>query len=79
MGFVMLAARPIVTVVILSHPPGATVRVNGREVGKTPLSTDVAAFQHATILWSASGGAFKTQQVYPQAEGDRFTATLPGP
>lgn len=71
-------ARPTVTVVILSQPPGARVRINGRAAGETPLSTTLPAFEHTTLLWSAAGGASKTQQVYPQAEGDRFTATFAG-
>jgi hypothetical protein len=69
--------RPMVTVKILSQPAGATVRVNGTAVGRTPLDVSVPAFERGTIVWSHTGGATKTLQIYPQRAGTVFSATLP--
>lgn len=71
--------RPLVTVKIESRPPGATVRVNGRAVGKTPLATKVLAFERGTVVLSHDGGAIKTMQIYPQADNTVVSATLPKP
>ncbi|HRC59272.1 MAG TPA: PEGA domain-containing protein, partial [Kofleriaceae bacterium] len=71
--------RPLVTVKILSTPPGATVRVNGRELGKTPAQAKVHAFERGTIVLSHNGGAIKTMQIYPQADNTVVSATLPKP
>jgi hypothetical protein len=69
--------RPVVTMKILSRPLGATVRVNGKEVGRTPVTASVNAFERGTIIWTHSGGATKTLQIYPQTDGAVVTATLP--
>ncbi len=71
--------RPLVTVKIESKPPGANVRVNGRAIGKTPLSTKVLAFERGTVVLSHDGGAIKTMQIYPQADNTLVSATLPKP
>jgi PEGA domain len=69
--------RPLVTIKVVSTPPGATVRLNGRAVGATPLSTTVLAFEKATLVWNQLGGATKTLQIYPQSNGTVYAATLP--
>jgi PEGA domain len=69
-------SRPVVAVRILSRPAGATVRLNGKDLGKTPLTAQVTAYEHATLIWIAPDGATRTQQIYPQAEGDSFSAIM---
>lgn len=69
-------ARPVVSVRVLSRPPGLTVRLNGQDLGKTPLSAEVPAFEHGTLLWLAANGATRTQQIYPQENGATYTTNL---
>jgi PEGA domain len=69
-------ARPLVTIKVTSRPPGATVRLNGRDVGRTPLTTEVPAFERYTVVWSNRAGATATQLVYPQTDDETFSATL---
>lgn len=69
-------ARPLVKIHITSRPPGAIVRLNGRDVGKTPLTTEVPAFERYTVVWSSRTGATATQLIYPQEDGESVTATL---
>lgn len=69
-------SRPVVAVRILSRPAGATVRLNGKDLGKTPLTAQVTAYEHATLIWIAPDGATRTQQIYPQAKGDSFSAIM---
>lgn len=69
-------ARPTVKIHVTSRPPGAMVRLNGRDVGKTPLTTEVPAFERYTVVWSNRNGATATQLIYPQADGESFAATL---
>ncbi len=69
-------ARPIVKLHITSRPSGAMVRLNGRDVGETPLTTEVPAFRRHTVVWSDHSGATATQLVYPQGHGESVTATL---
>lgn len=75
----MRLTRPMVNVKIESKPPGANVRVNGRAIGKTPLSTKVLAFERGTVVLSHDGGAIKTMQIYPQTDNTLVSATLPKP
>ncbi|HET6611968.1 MAG TPA: PEGA domain-containing protein [Kofleriaceae bacterium] len=53
-------SRPMVTLWVLSMPPGATLWVHGHKVGKTPTKIQVRGFERAPLKVKKSG--YKTWQ-----------------
>ena len=68
--------RPMVTIQVGSRPSGAIVHYNGRELGRTPLSTQVPAFENGKLVWSSRNGAVREKLIYPKGSGEQFSATL---
>jgi hypothetical protein len=61
---------------ILSAPPGATVRMRGRRVGKTPLAVSVPAFATSTVSVELDGYKKWSRRVRVGASGETVKAML---
>jgi len=68
--------RPQGLLKVVSRPGGATVRLNGRDVGKTPLLRKVEAFETMTVTLRAAGMVPERRRVYPKAGTTVVAATL---
>ena len=72
----VVMARPHGFLKVVSRPGGATVSLNGRDVGKTPLLRKVEAFETMTVTLRAAGMVPVRRRVYPKAGTTVVAATL---
>jgi formylglycine-generating enzyme required for sulfatase activity len=73
------AARPdaFVPVMVTSDPPGAALRVDGKEVGRTPWTDFLGAGEHTFEASTAAHDAARTTlRVVPQSAGQAQLVTL---
>jgi hypothetical protein len=68
--------RPSFTVKISSTPAGATVTIDGKVVGKTPVTTKQTGFENTTVTFKKDGYATATAKLYAKANGASVKATL---
>jgi hypothetical protein len=68
--------RPSTTLRIESSPRGATVRVRGKQVGTTPVSTTVMAFERSWVEISKVGYRPIKEAVRPKRSTDRLSVSL---
>jgi hypothetical protein len=61
--------RPTVPVRITSEPPNATVNIDGKDVGRTPASVELAVGQHVVVA--------RVPQFRPQAQAIAVEPTTP--
>jgi hypothetical protein len=67
--------RPQFKVKVLSRPPGAMVKVGGAEMGKTPVTISVPAYE-TTTLELVKSGKTTTQRIYPDKNNDKVDVKL---
>jgi hypothetical protein len=67
--------RPQFKVKVTSRPSGATVKVGGESVGKTPVTIKLPGFE-TTSLELVRGGVTTTQRVYPGKSGHKVDVKL---
>ena len=68
--------RPEQKVTIRSNPPNAMITVNGKTLGKAPLSATVKGFTSIKIKAELNGYLTWSQKVYVKKDSKTFTATL---
>jgi hypothetical protein len=68
--------RPPATLQVASVPPGASVRVNGRAVGRTPLTLPVSRYETVRIEALAPGHKPWRQSVYLRTPVTRLSPRL---
>ena len=68
--------RPKVELTVTSKPDGATVKLDGKSVGKTPLTTTVDAFRSVQLEVKKSGHRRYKKKLKPGAEGATIDARL---
>lgn len=68
--------RPEQKVTIRSRPTGATITVDGKTLGKTPLSATVRGFTSIKVKAELTGHAPWSQKVYVKKTSSTITATL---
>lgn len=68
--------RPRIPLEVTSTPPGATVIVNRKRVGKTPLSIEIRGYRRTTVLVRESGYRRFRKRIYPKPPGERIHAKL---
>jgi hypothetical protein len=68
--------RPEKKVTIRSNPPGATISVNGKVLGKAPVSARVKAFSAYKVKAELAGYQTWSQKVYVKKDSRTFTATM---
>jgi hypothetical protein len=61
-------ARPTVRLRVTSTPPGASVRLDGRDVGTTPLDVDAAAYELHHVRLERDGHVWK-RKIYLRPPG----------
>ncbi len=71
-----LMHRPIVQIKVLSRPSGATVTVDGHQVGNSPVSTKVRGFLYVTVKVSKAGYKPYTKRVYAKSKSTTIRARL---
>ncbi len=59
--------RPTFKLRVRSSPVGATVRVNGRTLGKAPKTIEVDGFQKVTVTASKPGYQSRTKKIYAKS------------
>ncbi len=68
--------RPSFRVKVTSRPSGATVKVGGVELGKTPVTIALPGFETSSIELTRSGHAPATQRVYAGKAGQKVDVRL---
>jgi hypothetical protein len=72
--------RPNGSLWIRSKPPGATIKINGRRVGKTDRTVSVPAFEPVKVTVTSPGAPPQTKKVKAKPgkkQEVRFTFTKP--
>ena len=69
-------SRPDFRVTVISKPAGATVEIDGRTIGKAPVSTTVKGFTALKLELSAPGHQSWSDKLYVKKNGQAVTATL---
>jgi hypothetical protein len=68
--------RPTFTLRVVSSPPNATVTVQGRSSGKSPVTAKVPGFEAVTVKVTKPGYQAKTTKVTAKKNGTVVTVTL---
>ncbi len=68
--------RPKFSLKITSNPPGSTVTINGKNVGKTPVTTKVQGFEPISIKVSKPGFQAKSTKTELKKTGTALSFTL---
>ncbi len=71
-------ARPTARLRVTSTPPGATVHLDGREIGLTPLDVDAAAYELHHVRLERDGHVWK-RKIYLRPPAGAVRAGPPGP
>jgi len=71
-------AHPTARLRVTSTPPGAAVRLDGRDVGFTPLELEAAAFAVHHVRIALDGHVWR-RRVHLRASGARVSVDEPGP
>jgi len=69
-------APPTTELTIESRPAGATVTLDGRELGKTPLVTTVNRYQAGTVWLRAPGRTAERRKIMPTEAHKKLKVTL---
>ena len=72
----VIMTRPRAQLRIVTRPSGATVQVDGRTVGRSPLTTTVDGFERARVTLSAPGMRPEDRRVYAKAGTTMLNVTL---
>lgn len=75
----VVLARPRAQLRIVTRPTGATVKLGGRVVGRTPLTAPVDGFERASVTLSAPGYATETRAAYVKGGTTVLAVTLKRP
>ncbi|MCA1665749.1 MAG: PEGA domain-containing protein [Myxococcales bacterium] len=70
--------RPTVHLRIVTTAPGAAVRVDGRDVGATPLELDAAAYEAHRVRVTLDGGRVWRRTLYLRPPGRTLSIDEPG-
>lgn len=68
--------RPMVTIEVSSEPPGATVVVNRKKMGQTPLSIELPAFVKSTVVIRESGYRSVRKRITPEPDEEPMHVRL---
>ena len=72
----VIMPRPRAQLRVVTRPSGATVTVDGRTVGRSPLTTTVDGFERARVTLSAPGMRPEDRRVYAKAGTTMLNVTL---
>lgn len=75
-SFLAQLAKPTFALKVSSVPPGASVALAGKSVGKTPVTLKVPAYAPAALTISKDGFVPVTQKVTPKANNQAVHAVL---
>lgn len=68
--------RPMVTIEVSSEPSGATVVVNRKKMGQTPLSIELPAFVKSTVVIRESGYRSVRKRITPEPDEEPMHVRL---
>ena len=72
----VIMTRPRAQLRIVTRPSGAIVQIDGRTVGRAPLTTTVDGFERARVTLSAPGMHTEDRRVYAKAGTTMVNVTL---
>lgn len=68
--------RPRGLLKVVSKPAGASVAIDGKDIGKTPLVQKISAFKSITLTVKAPGMKTQRRLVYPKRGTTVIATTL---
>jgi PEGA domain len=68
--------KPMFSVKVSSTPPGATITVAGKNVGITPTTVRLVAFEVSTLTLTRDGYATELQRITPKTNNQTVHANL---